>query len=192
MADQLGLDLESEHVPTGLVKALDVGAALQLVGAPPAIAGMFHRMEIADEVLNAYTAEHPDQPNAQQAFRVCTPSRAVPEMVDVFYRAHVRELAARAGRVCTPTEMAAATAAEMLHAFSEASLRAPLNTDAMAAIEHLLAVSGLGAEIGIQSDQPYWERHQRQATELIGQLQEKMACPNRRDQWQEELAACPD
>jgi len=82
------------------------------------VGGAFASMEIAEEEI-----ERSGLPIAQKCFRACMPSDALSGATEEFYRAHIRELIARAeagGDLTYPT------ASEFCQVLSALSLGAPL------------------------------------------------------------------
>jgi hypothetical protein len=91
-----------------------------------ALGSTFGQMAIAEEEIESIRAEYPERSGYlnKVGFLLCMPSPILREASDWTFRAHCREILERAA---TDQDTRPATSAELAIAFSETSLKAPLN-----------------------------------------------------------------
>jgi hypothetical protein len=96
-------------------------------GEANTISGIFKRMDIAEEEIEAAQERHPEKADLLwECFAMCKPPELLGDKSDSLYRAHCRELLER---VVAGEDVAEPTDAELMAAFSVVSLATPL-TDA--------------------------------------------------------------
>jgi hypothetical protein len=150
-------------------------AALAGDAATNVIRQAFDSMEIAEqEIARAMQQCSTEQARKRVngAFMALKPPTQFVHRAEQVYRAHCRELLARAER---GEDLDLGTKAEALCAVLDTALKAPLRTTAGAVAEQLfVAVFGKSVD-----DQPPREAYPGAALEMINELRQKMAIPNR-------------
>ena len=152
-------------------------AIRELVGhaVSDTITGTFDRMEVAEEEIalaksRANTAAERLRING--AFMALMPPPQFAGRAPEVYRAHCEELLARVAR---GGDIDLGTRAECLCALLDSSLKFPLNSTAGAAAEKLF-VAVFGRSV---NDSPPREPYPGAADEMIAELRQKVAVPNR-------------
>jgi hypothetical protein len=135
----------------------------------------FDSMEIAEQEIARAMAECSSAEGKRRingTFLALKPPMQFVHRAEQVYRAHCRELIARAER---GEDLDVGTKAEALCAVLDTALKAPLRTTA-AAVAELLFVAVFGKSV---DDQPPREAYPGAALEMINELRQKMAVPNR-------------